>query len=313
MKRAHLGDAAIAAALAALTLLVTLYFAPRGFHHGFVDMAHDGYQLRQALDLYQGGVIFRDTFDQYGPLTAYINLLGFVAFGRRLMAMKILIALSYGATAVLLYLLARRLLGRPLSAFSVAAWLALAPFYQHGIMISAHAYLLPVQAVALLVMFRFVETGRLALLILVGVLCGVGWMLKQSFGVLFVAGIALSMLLVRRDGDRAGRLAVEIGTLAAAFATVVGVTLAWLAAAGALRDWYLQTVVFPGEFYVSSSRAAAGGAGAILTHFLRLQWEVSGVWLYLRLLLFAGAVIAFRCRQDRPLIVLACVTLSLWL
>src|SRR5262249_59360472 len=101
-------------------------------------------------------------------------------------------------------------------------------------MISAPASRLPVQAVALLVMFRFVETGRLALLILVGVLCGIGWMLKQSLGVLFLAGIALSMLLVRRDGDRAGRFAVALGTLGAAFAAVVALTLAWLVAAGGL-------------------------------------------------------------------------------
>ena len=39
-----------------------------------------------------GGVIFRDTFDQYGPLNGYLNTLGFVAFGHRLLAMKYWIA-----------------------------------------------------------------------------------------------------------------------------------------------------------------------------------------------------------------------------
>ena len=311
MNLGHLKDAAIAAALVALTWLVTLYFAPRGFHHGFVDMAHDGYQLRQALDLYNGGVIFRDTFDQYGPLSAYLNLVGFVAFGKRLLAIKYLIALSYGVTAVFLYLLARRLLNRPLSAFSVVAWLALAPFYQHGTMISAHAYLVLVQAAALSVMLRFVDTGRLTSLVLVGVLCGICWMLKQSFGVLFVAGVALSVLLIRR-GHYGRRLAVELGALAAAFAAVVAVTLASLAAAGALRDWYLQTVVFPSEFYLSSSRAVPGSPRAILGHFVQLQWEASAFWLFLRLAVFAGAVAALRRRQDAHLVVLACVTLALW-
>ena len=42
-------------------------------------MAHDGYQLRQALDLSHGAVIFRDTFDQYGPFNGYLNTIGFVA------------------------------------------------------------------------------------------------------------------------------------------------------------------------------------------------------------------------------------------
>ena len=312
MNQGHLKDAAIAAALVALTLLVTLYLAPRGFHHGFVDMAHDGYQLRQALDLYSGGVIFRDTFDQYGPLSPYLNLFGFVAFGQRLLAIKYLIALSYGVTAVFLYLLARRLLNRPLSAFSVVAWLALAPFYQHGTMISAHAYLVLVQAAALYVMSRFVDTGRLTSLVLVGVLCGICWMLKQSFGVLFFAGVALSLLLIRR-GHYGRRLAVELSALAAACAAVVAVTLATLAAAGALRDWYLQTVVFPSEFYLASSRAVVGGARAILSHFIQLQLEASTFWLFLRLAVFAGAVAAIGRRREPSLVVLGCVTLLLWL
>src|SRR5947208_6176437 len=99
-------------------------------------MAHDGYQLRQAIDLSSGGMLFRDTFDQYGPLAAYVNLIGFEALGQRLLAIKYLVVISYAIAAVPLYFIARRLLDRTLSAFSVVLWLALAPFYRHGIMIS---------------------------------------------------------------------------------------------------------------------------------------------------------------------------------
>src|SRR5262249_24574407 len=100
-------DLAIAAALAVTTLGVSLYFAPRGFHAGFVDMGHDGYQLRQILDLSRGRVIFRDTFDQYGPLNGYLNLVGFLTFGRRLLAVKYFICAWYALIAGVLYVLAR--------------------------------------------------------------------------------------------------------------------------------------------------------------------------------------------------------------
>src|SRR6266404_3008894 len=53
-------DVIVATTVAALTLVIALFFAPRGYQAGFVDMGHDGYQLRQVRDL-KGGVIFRDT------------------------------------------------------------------------------------------------------------------------------------------------------------------------------------------------------------------------------------------------------------
>ena len=113
--------------------------APFGFNAGFVDMAHDGYQLRQALDLWHGGTLFKDTFDQYGLLSPQLNQIGFAFFGQRLLGIKQFLALWYGVTAVLLYFLSRRFLDRVLSAATVGFWLLLAPFYQHGVMISPHA------------------------------------------------------------------------------------------------------------------------------------------------------------------------------
>ena len=65
----------------AATLVISLYFAPRGFNGGFTDMAHDGYQLRQVLDLERGKTIFKDTYDQYGPLGGYLNLAGLSCSG----------------------------------------------------------------------------------------------------------------------------------------------------------------------------------------------------------------------------------------
>src|SRR5919198_1792451 len=112
-------DVFFAAGLAAITLAVGLFFAPRGVDYGFVDMGHDGYQLRQVLDLNRGGVIFRDTFDQYGPLNGYLNAVGFVAFGRRLLAMKYFVCGWYALSAIALFMIARHWLDRPLAAFSV--------------------------------------------------------------------------------------------------------------------------------------------------------------------------------------------------
>src|SRR5438552_1869283 len=77
------------------TLLVAAYFAPRGSNAGFVDMGHDGYTLREALDLDRGATLFKDTYEQYGPLGPYLNLASFKLFGRRLLAIKYGICVWY--------------------------------------------------------------------------------------------------------------------------------------------------------------------------------------------------------------------------
>ena len=194
-------DSYVCTALALVTLAVCLYFAPRGHHFGFVDMGQDGYQLRQAIDLSRGKMIFRDTFDQYGPLNGYLNTAGFVMFGRRLLAIKYFVSLWYAVIAAMLYLTARRWLSPVLAAFSSLLWLALAPFYQHGIMISPHVYVLFLQASAVLLVL-WATPERPAAFAIAGVLTGLSWGVKQSIGTLFLLALLLFLLLyavTRRD------------------------------------------------------------------------------------------------------------------
>src|SRR5438552_5276236 len=193
-RRASWLDPVMAIGVAAAMLLISMYFAPRGYQAGFVDMAHDGYQLRQARDLSEGGVIFRDTFDQYGAFNGYLNTVGFVLLGHRLLAMKYFICGWYSLIAVALFVVARHWLNPVLAAFSVMVWLGLAPFYQHGIMISPHVYVLCFQAIATLVVLRAprLDPGRFAL---AGLLAGLSSAAKLSMGILFLASILFYLLL----------------------------------------------------------------------------------------------------------------------
>lgn len=292
------GEYLLAGTLAALTLVLTLYFAPRGFNAGFVDLAHDGLQLRQVLDLAGGGMIFRDTFDQYGVLAPYLNLLGFVTLGERLLAMKWFVAGWYAVTTVAMFVLSRQFVGPVLAGFSVCLWLALAPFYQHGIMLSPHAYALVFQAIAMIIVLR--DPGgewRLGSW-LVGLLCGVCWLLKQSLGVLFL--VAFVLFFVSTVANQAGALralAQRVARVLGGFALVVGLAMVWLAANGALRDWYLQTVVFPNTFYLSYYRdAGSGGLAGQGRLFATLQASAESVWVDLRTLVIAAGVAALFAR-----------------
>jgi len=313
----------MAAAIAALTLAIALFFAPRGYQAGFVDMAHDGYQLRQAIDLSRGGVIFRDTFDQYGAAGGYLNTIGFVALGRRLLAMKYFVAGWYAAIAVLMFVLARQWLDPALAGFSVLVWVGLAPFYQHGIMISPHVYVLFFQALATIVALRTpaLDARRFAL---IGALTGLSWAAKQTMGALFFAGV-IAYLAIRFVADgpaRRRRASMAALALAAGCAAVVAATLALLWTAGALGDWYRQTIVFPRDFYLAQSapsviaRTAAARMAriaALVPEFVRMQLAQAPYWLLIRGVVLVVAVVQLRRRSDDRLTLVAAITAALWL
>jgi Dolichyl-phosphate-mannose-protein mannosyltransferase len=292
--------------IALLAVFVAAHFARLGVASGFVDMGHDGYQLREVLDLMSGAHVFRDTFDQYGPLGAQLNLVGFLTLGRSLLAIKYFIAVCYGLTALAQYFVARHFLGAGLSLFSVVVWLALGPFYQQGVMISPHAYASFVQAAALLLMLRFVERPRVTHLLATGALCGLTCLLKQSIGVLLLGGFVLFITVnAIREEPSPGRAVVRrLLFLLSGFAIVVLVAGAVLVVRGAARDWYLQTIIFPSMFY-------APGAAS----FVALQVTAEPIWMAIRLVVIGGALVAMRGRgkHERELVLTACVTLTLWL
>ncbi len=287
-------------------------------------MAHDGYQLRQVLDLSEGAVIFRDTFDQYGPGSGYLNTAGFLALGRRLLAVKYFVCGVYAVTAVALFAFARLWLDPVLAGFSLMVWLGLAPFYQHGIMISPHAYVLFFQTLATIVAARDRSFDRRRFAA-VGVLTGLSWCMKQSIGALFLAAILayLAWRLISGARDQWRPAATAAIALVLGFAGVVGVVLAVLWTQGALPDWYLQTVAFPRDFYLleHSRRLSDEPRGGWLSRavppvaaeFVRMQLAQPLYWIVIRAVVLVTAIAQLRRHPDDRLVLVAAITAFLWL
>ena len=63
-----------------LTLIIYLPFSRLG-----VDPHHDGIMLTPALVVARGGVIHRDIFSQYGPITGYMQAVFVWIFGPHLL------------------------------------------------------------------------------------------------------------------------------------------------------------------------------------------------------------------------------------
>jgi hypothetical protein len=312
---------ATACSLALLTAVVAMHFAPLGADAGFLDLGHDGYQLREVLDLLSGAHVFRDTFDQYGPLAPLFNVAGFLALGHTLLAVKYFIALWYGVSAAALYAVSRHLLGPALSAGTVLAWLALAPFYQQGVMISPHAYASLVQCGAMLAMLAYLKTPRIGWLILAGSLCGVTCLLKQSIGALTLSSfVAFLLIAPMTGGQTVRRVSMAIAALLAGCVAILTAAAVVLLASGSLHDWYLQTIAFPRTFYLSyygeTGNAGAGRAAAVLVRrFVALQIAAEPVWAAMRLVAIGGAIVAVARRDQarEPLVLAGCASAVLWL
>jgi len=284
-------------------------YAYLGHQHGFVDIAHDGYQLRQMLDLSSGKVIFRDTFDQYGALWGYVNTAAFMMFGRTLLAVKDFVVVWYALIAVAMFVLARHWLGPILSGFTVVFWLSISPFFQHGVMISPHVYLLFLQVLATIVIVDSPSLSPNAFAI-AGILTGMSFGMKQTIAVFYVAAIIAYLLLLvifRRDSWR--RILSAGLAFVAGFAVVIAAVLGALFTRGALRDWYLQTVVFPRAFYTPTSSAVF-----FAKTFLSRQVQQEVFWFVIRGVVFTGVLIQLLTRGvANDLLLMASLTAFLWL
>src|SRR5262249_55506768 len=72
-------------ALAILASAMCYYSVMAGSH--FVDSAHHGFFLKNAIDIFEGRVLFRDSFNSYGLLSALIHAAGLKVWGWRIPAL----------------------------------------------------------------------------------------------------------------------------------------------------------------------------------------------------------------------------------
>lgn len=230
---------------AAITFTAFLPFARIG-----VDLHHDGLMLKPALDVLSGQALFRDSFNQYGALSTWLQAGAMAVFGRSLFSLRLLNVLCYAVAAGVLVAVWRRLLPNPLVVLSFALWLALAPFlsFPFWTMIPWSSVIaLAFQAVSTLFLCRAVEDrariGRECAWS--GVCAALAAWARTPVGVTHTAA-ALGALLVLAWWTRDGRFARAglVGFVAGA-AAVTGAFGMVLLSQGSLTDWYLQTIDWP--------------------------------------------------------------------
>jgi len=120
-----LGRIALIAAICAIPVVLYLPFLAEPF------MRDEGFYAAVAQQLLDGGIPYRDAFDNKPPLVFVWYALSFVMFGENVWAPRLLVSLLLAATTLIVYLQGRLLFGRQaglLAALAFALSIGLAVF-----------------------------------------------------------------------------------------------------------------------------------------------------------------------------------------
>lgn len=313
-----------------VTLGLALFYASRGFDSGFVDMGHDGYVLKVATDLCDGSILFKDIFTQYGILGDRLNCAILqMSDSSALMTLKNSYAFIYAISLGSLTYLTTRWAGAGWGWCAGIFAVLSAPFFRHGIMLSVHVFILPLAIMTVASLHRFSQAFRVRWAVLAGALSGFVFLLKQNIGVyqfLAVLGVVLLLsLCVSTERSPSGVARAVAGVLMGTLLLVGGgVALTWFE--GGLSDWWLQTIVFPREFYANQMPTEFGSPTQ--QSLARLNLDVANLvprafwlpfdmfrdqswWFLLRAGIFIIGLVGLRSRQTRsPSIVLVVFSMA---
>ncbi|MBI4351698.1 MAG: hypothetical protein HY550_09680 [Elusimicrobia bacterium] len=293
-----------------------------------VDPHHDGVMLKPAFDVAAGQVLFRDTFTQYGALSAWVQALAVKIFGRYLLVIRLLTAFTYGLTAVLMWLVYSRFLPNYLNTFSCLAWLFLGYFFLNYpsmfVMPWSTVFAVCSSVFGLYLLLRFLEDGKPRFLFTSGFVTALTFWFKINYGgASFLASLLfLAVLQVRGErGKAAGLFAAFLGGWLAAHALFTG----WLAAQGSLRDFTLQSIkfalAFSGNNAFTTNEHPVVQLAKSLLQLGSSHGGISFLWLVLPL---ASCVVFFRSAylfaagkdasgKNKALLAVSCASLGLWL
>ena len=224
-----LGLAALSAAFEALFL-----------RHG-LNALDEGWPLYAAMQLHEGGVLYRDVFFVFPPGHALGAWLAYAWSPPGVVPARVFYAAFNVLLCVALYLLGRRLMPPALALLAGARVAVAAPDSHGSHYLFGYRYML-FSVVALWCFSERLRTGERRWMVVAGALAGVALVFRLDPALTAVGGIGAGVLVAERrwrswwaDGSR----------FALGFAAMVVPVLAWFAAGVGLETLWREAVVRP--------------------------------------------------------------------
>ena len=244
-----------------LTLIIYLPFSRLG-----VDPHHDGIMLTPALVVARGGVIHRDIFSQYGPITAYLQAVFVWIFGPHLLSIRIASTTYLSLAVALLYSSWRRVFGEGIALFGYLLMISSSYFFvsnspMHPWSSDVMLFLQALTIYLLVVGHSFQNKKAFVFTYFGGFVLGLQFANRYISAFFMLASLSFYYFVYRKKELRPLWLGVMTSTVAA---------LLLLVLSGSYNEWYFQAIQFPRNWVsdVSGSGGWLAIRGAIVSHAL---------------------------------------------
>ena len=235
-----------------LTFLIYIPFSRLG-----VDPHHDGIMLTPALVVARGGVIHRDAYSLYGPITAYFQALFVWLLGPHLLSIRIASVTYLSFAIALLQRSWSRVYGEGVGLLAYLLAISSTYFFieNSGMHPWSSDVMLMLQSLTLylLVLAHSNHTRYKKLLIYsAGLVLGMQFANRYVSALLLLVGLSIYFMIYRKSSLRYLLLGV---------ASSVGIIMLLLVISGSYGDWYYQSIYVPRHWV--SDVSGSGGWAAI--------------------------------------------------
>ena len=246
------------ASLLVVAAAVCWYSVLTGNH--YVDSPHNGFFLKNAVDLLEGRVMFRESFNSYGMLSTLIHAAGIKIWGWHILSLLNVTLVFVVALGLAIYCLWSTVMP-PWAAFLAAFLYFLYNYRIHLPWPNYYATFFAVCAGLLLVAWQRSQQRSVWLLIAAGIVTGMAGLARQTLALplLVMAGFFVAAVPSRRPHGLRALTAFLVG-----FAVALLPFFVYLLIGSAFTDWWIQSVRLIPLWYAPF--AHTGGLGSQISY-----------------------------------------------
>jgi hypothetical protein len=226
--------------LALLATGVCYYSVMTGNH--YVDPPHNGLILKNAIDLLEGRVMFRDSYNPYGLLSTVIHATGMTIWGWRITAPLNITLLFVVAIGLGIYYLWSRVM--PAWAAFLAAILYFVYSYRIHLPWPNYYATFFALGVGILLMIWVQSGHRRIWLVAAGLTAGLVFLARQTLAPPLLGLTSLFLLFVHERPFRpeSSRRLAGVTTFLVSFLAAILPFFVYLSCEAAVKDWWIQSV-----------------------------------------------------------------------
>ena len=212
------------------------------------DAHHDGALFKPAMDVANGGMLYKDTFFFYGALVPLIQALALLVFGKYLLTLKLLTVFFYGCNVLLIYIISRKFLPIIVSFFISLVWIFMSPYFfyisYNWTTVWSSVYAIFFQLLTSYFLIRSLETKQDRFIVFSGMTTALTFWCRQPVGVfLFFAVSFFFLLLYYGKNISKKKLIHALKCFASGVIGVSFIFFLWIISNHAFNDWWRQSIL----------------------------------------------------------------------